>query len=500
METPFSKEGLASNKPKSDELLPDDHWFSATEKLYENMGEEPSPAQIRTMLAVEAFKLPSGQTSAIETDTDSNRVAQEKDKVIAELFTNKAGVMIDAETGITSCDPRDIYPDGLPAELEKALDPKTVGIINLMYESKTSTHERFGDTGDYVKVEMPFNYFRLLGGVDFFLIGYGHNEDWHKNHQEFLAKIGKFNPAVIGIEGFFDLSPGTSLEAYWKDKKQQPGHYDKLMKQLVENGFAGLFTEVDMRNTSMINMDSKNFFAWKRIFPNLPKEFFQKYFAFLEKEHPWVARTLGSSDGLENALKKQATTDEGLMSSRVEVEYKNGKRYSMHPYLKEDGGVFTVPTGLELGQVLFSDALASIKLHMTARLMADGHIPKGPIVDFEGDNHLPSKAFFVRNLEYAMLIVLRTINELMAGKVEEKSNVEEIYDVFDNPNWTEIVKEIAKLHFSKVDTTKGSSVEIGNDQYPIIKVLVDFLKIYNINPAQVIPSDEEIKAIMRKLA
>ena len=486
--------------------LPDNHWFTITEKLYENRGEKPAPLQIRAQALIDAFGLPSGQTSALETDTQNNRTATEKDKVIAELFTNKAGVAINKKSEIVSCDPRDIYPKGLPEKLEKALDPRTVGIINTMYKSAEVTYKRFGNTKDESKVGCPLNYFRLPGGVDILLLGYVHDEEWHSRHQEFLAKIGKYNPAVVGIEGFADSVSGTSLKGRWgnDNTEWQVGHYDKLMKQLVESGFTGLFTEVDMRDDSMISMDSNmdmdlKDFHWKMFFPNLPEDFFKKYFAFLEKEDPTLAHEIGSPEELKTVLRKQSTTSWGL-SLQKKIRYIKGKRYYAHPYLKKEGGVSYTPTSLELGQMIFSDALAAIKLHMTAKLMADGHIPKGPIVDFEGADHIPSKSFFIRNPEYAVEIALRTINELMVGKVKEKGKIEEIYDVFDNPNWTEVVKEIAKLYFAKVDTTQGKYAQTGEDQYPINDIHIDFLKTYNIDPAKVIPSDVEIKNMLEKLA
>ncbi len=499
MKDSFSK--LEKPVIKKDEALPDDYWFTITKNLYESNGEKPAPLQIRAQAIIDAFGLPSGQTSALETDVENNRTAPEKDKVIAELLTNKAGVVINKEKGIVSCDPRDIYPDGLPASLEKALDPRTAGIINTMYKSAVATYEKFGDTKDDLESERSFNYSRLPGGVDLLLLGYIHDRDWHSHHQKFLAKIGTYNPAVIGIEGLTESSPGTSLKRRWEHKYTENrvgGHYDMLMKQLVENGFTGLFTEVDTRDISMISMDSGDFFM-EYVFPRLPEDFFKKYFAFLEKEQPQLAHKFGSYDELKIALQKQSTTCGGLFA-RISTQYKKGKAHNAYPYLKEDGKTSTTPTSLELGQCIFTDALAALKLHMTAKLMADGHIPKGPIVDFEGAHHISSKSFFIQNPEYAAEITLRTINELMAGKVKEKGNIEEIYEVFDNPNWTEIVKEIAKLHFSKVDTTQGESALAGPHQYPINNVSVDFLKIYNIDPSKVMPSDEQIKDVIEKLA
>jgi len=48
-----------------------------------------------------------------------------------------------------------------------------------------------------------------------------------------------------------------------------------------------------------------------------------------------------------------------------------------------------------------------------------------------------------------MEVVLRMINELMAGRVKKKGEIEQIYNVFRKPNWQEAVKEIAKLVFKR---------------------------------------------------
>lgn len=68
----------------------------------------------------------------------------------------------------------------------------------------------------------------------------------------------------------------------------------------------------------------------------------------------------------------------------------------------------------------------------------------------------------------------------MAGKVE---NLPQIYEVFQNPNWSEIVKEIVKLVFYKP--------EFGE----LITIEPNILEIYNLDPKKIIPSDEEIQEV-----
>ena len=106
-----------------------------------------------------------------------------------------------------------------------------------------------------------------------------------------------------------------------------------------------------------------------------------------------------------------------------------------------------------------------------------------------------SKAFFLRYPGYAMEVVLRTINELMAGKVE---NLPEIYKVFENPNWEEVIREIVRIPFAEVENDPVKSVEIGPNQRELFDHPIDILEIYGINPAEVIPSEEEAKEIIKQ--
>jgi hypothetical protein len=174
----------------------------------------------------------------------------------------------------------------------------------------------------------------------------------------------------------------------------------------------------------------------------------------------------------------------------------NGKIYSNYPYVTKEGKTSFEPTFLELGQYLFSDALAAIKLLLIAKLMADGYLPKGPIIDYEGSGHLSSKSFFLKYPQYAMEVVLRTINELMAGKVE---SLPEIYEVFRNPNWPEVIKEIVRLVFKTPEPDPSKPVEIGPNQRRLLDYPIDFLEIYVIDPKAIMPTDEEIKRVIEKL-
>lgn len=344
-----------------------------------------------------------------------------------------------------------------------------------------------------IEADRPVHYFRLPGGIDVFLRGYVHDRQWQKIHGKFLKEINKY-AQVICIEAIADQPFGKSLDLYWSDPKMQLGHYDVLMKEAVDAGFKGLFTEIDARDMSKICMDNLP----DGSFPELPSDFYDKYFKFLQKERPSLTKIIGSPENLKQALIAQSTTDKGLLA-KDKVIYRKGISYHYHAYFSKEGKVSFEPTFLELGQCLFSDALSAIKLHLIAKLMADGYIEKGPIIDYAGVAHLSSKSFFLDVPQYAMEVVLRTVNELMASRVKEKGNIQEIYKVLENPDWQEIVKEISKLVFKQPEDDPSKPTAVGKNQRKLIDRSIDFLKVYNIDSSKRMPTDEEIEKIREKL-
>ncbi|MBI3632312.1 MAG: hypothetical protein HY225_02595 [Candidatus Vogelbacteria bacterium] len=98
-----------------------------------------------------------------------------------------------------------------------------------------------------------------------------------------------------------------------------------------------------------------------------------------------------------------------------------------------------------------------------------------------------------------MEVVLRTVNELMAGRVKKKGDVSGIYNVFENSDWKAIIKEIVKLPFKKVEDDTKKSIDPGSNQRKLIPQNIDFLKIFNIDLGNVMPSDEDIDKIRQKL-
>ena len=480
---------------EEEKKVPEDYWFEIGKELYEKLGKVPDPLQIRAQSIVRAFRIPSFPYSSIERKEKRGKEKQrqrekerERDKIIAEYLTNRPGVWIDKEKGIISSDFRDLYPNGLPRKLKRVLSRDTLEIMEIEYK-----HLKGIDSEDEYEADRPIHYFRLPGGVDLFMKGYGHYPIWQKKHGEYLQKMNKI-AKVICIEGISEISFGESLELYWNNRNTPKGYFGKLMKEAVDEGFGGLFTEIDARDESKISMD--NIFIEREravflLFPDLPEAFFSEYFKFLETEHPKFAEEIGTAEKLKEYLIALSTTEEGI-GKRWKIGrgivFRYGKQYMGFPYITKEGKTSFKPTLFELGQHLFSDALAAIKLHLIARLMAEGKIEKGPIIDYEGTGHLSSKTFFLKHPEYAMEVVLRMINELMAGRVEE-GQIEQIYDVFRKPNWQEAVKEIAKLVFKK-PSPNGKE---------LLDEKIDFLETFNLDPEKIIPSDEEIEQIREKI-
>lgn len=475
-------ESLKKFEKGSFEKLPEDFWFKIAKELYEKSGKIPDPLQIKAHAIIEALKIPFGEYSPIEINKEGGRINLEKDKTIGEFLINHPGVWI--EKNVFSLDPRDIYPDGLPKEVEKLLDPLTREIFEIEWQHQKWIKDNFGETEDENKVDCPIHYFRLPGGIDLILKGYIHQREWQKIHGKFLKKINK-NAKVVCIEGQLDYPYGKSIPYYY-ELKGRNGVYDALIKETIEEGFDGFFTEVDARDVSKIAMDNILIITRKKIevvFPFLPEDFFKNYYKYLITQQPSLKEEIKNYYELKKYLKLLSTTEEGIVSRREKI-LKNYKIYFSFPYITKEGRTSYLPTYLELGQTLFSDALAAIRLHLIGKLMVDGYIERGPIIDYQGVGHISSKTFFLKYPGYAMLVVLRTINELWAGKVE---NLEQIYKVFENPDWSETLKEIVRLIFYKPE--KGQ----------LKKVEPDILKIYNLDPQKIIPSDKDIEKIQERL-
>jgi len=474
--------------------LSEDHWFQVAEGLREKTGRIPDPIQIRADAIRDALRIPAGEYSALETDKKSERQDSKKDRIIAEYLTNKSGVIVSEDPEVISRDFRDMYPGGLPENVIEAFGENAFAIVKKEYEHRRWVQEQFPDTQHQMEADYPNYYFRLPGGVDLFMRGYGHQKVWQDVHGDFLKDINK-HAEVITVEGSATREMGDSMDGYWGDEDGQQGHYDVLMKESVVGGFDGLFTEIDARDQSSVRMDA----VWEsssKVFPDLPDPFFDTYHDYLSEEYPSLTKEMTSPEDLKNILQQLSLTKSNLHADlRENMVFKDSTMYTAFPYKDVSGETKTEPAFLELGKMLFTDALAAIKLHLIARLMADGHINNGPIIDYEGSIHLPNKAFFIEHPKYAMEVVLSTVNELMAGH-EDVEELKDIYEVFADTDWSEVIKEIARLEFRR--SPKEESEEVHDKE--LRDYSIDFLDAYDINPEAVMPSDEEIEKIRNSLA
>ncbi|MBI3632313.1 MAG: hypothetical protein HY225_02600 [Candidatus Vogelbacteria bacterium] len=341
----MNKESIKEYKP-----LGENHWFKVAERLYKEAGKVPDRLEIRAAIILEALGLSSGETSALGVNEKGERTDIKKDRVIAEYLTNKPGVLIDKKSGVTSSDFRDIYPNGLPRELEEALDKNTLAIMKVEYSHLDNIRKKFGDTENDLEVDDPVHYFRLPGGVDLFVRGYTHNPDWQENHGFYLRRVNSY-AKVISIEGILSSHLGETLDELWGDPKWREGHYSQLMHEAVDEAkFNGLFVEVDARDASALDMDATP----SGHFPKLPDLFFIKYFEYLKRESPGLASKIFSVNRLKDLLRRQSTSDDGVITMEKDF-YDNSIIHREHPYITNHGETSLGPTYLELGQMMFTD-------------------------------------------------------------------------------------------------------------------------------------------------
>jgi hypothetical protein len=459
------------------EHLPPDFWFRVMTKIYERFGDDPIPMQIRAHAIIKALGIPSGQASALTSTREATRTDPQTDEVIARQLTNDAGVEVLPEHIATS-DILDLYPDGLPEELGHRLDPRVREMFEARYDHARAVRERYGDTQDKKVALNQEHYFRLPGGVDLLTVGYTHVKKYQKIHADYLEQISK-NAEVIAIEGYSSTSYGKKLEHQYEGDGSHDGDYDKVMRRAIKSGFRGFFAEVDARDTrenweAFIEMDREVSIPFRN-------DFYRTYLEYIRREHPALFAEIGSEARFRELLARQPTSTTTETDRRV---IRHGRSYMDRRAVGTDLDYVPDPEGFEFGQMMFSDALSAIKLHLIGRLMADGKIAKGPIVDIQGALHLSNKSFFIRYPEYAMEVVLRTLPELLSFHGIERV----VIDDLDYPDWSEVVRHIAKLAFAR--TT--------DDPDDIEPFFYDYLGAYGIDPEKVIPSDEEIGEIMER--
>ncbi|NTW14416.1 MAG: hypothetical protein HGA31_05315, partial [Candidatus Moranbacteria bacterium] len=178
------------------------------------------------------------------------------------------------------------------------------------------------------------------------------------------------------------------------------------------------------------------------------------------------------------------------------TETVNGRKYHAHAFVGDDGHgemrTSTVPTGYELGQLIFSDAVSAIRLHLIAKLMADGKLRKGPIVDFQGSDHLSGKQFFLRYPEYAMEVALRTLPEILVSDAKgfsRKGKLRSVSKLLSDPDWEGIAADIATVAFLRTKKWSLPKTELQN-----------VFEEYGIDVKEIMPTDLEIDDIVRRSA
>ncbi len=472
----------------------DDFWLSVIETVSRQKGEKITPQDIRAHLITKLFNIPQGWTSGLNTrrvkkidgTLEQERLTPELDRLVAEYFTNRSVIMDETFAGpLVSFDIRDFKNAGENIEnfgkevkqLENGSEMglKIYQIIKSEYEHLQQIQKQNAEL-EVVPLEnqdcgITFAY--LPGGVPLFFRGYAHGKDWQKFHGDHLAKT--YSKAdYVGIEGGGALM-GERLKSYWSAEWDQNGHYDQLMKGLVEKGFDGFFFDIDDRQNEKVILGS--YFNEKGNLSSiyLPDEFYQSYFDYLQKESPRLAKKIGNLENLKILLWRQDYADAHPIKRSFD-----GKDIIAPVSVINKYDSSLLPTGNELGEI-FVDALSALKMHIMAVKMNEGIIQKGIIVDFEGSYHLPLKSFFIKNPQYATEVVLRSIHMLMseygnaepltwkerqAGK-NRSENLQEVYRKLKSPDWERILYEIGRIPMAKVENNPEKTVHLGSNQKTI---------------------------------
>ncbi len=437
-----------------------DRDFKRIEKILTSEYLKQPGAKIADKM-LDILGIPTGQWSGYDTQNFASREGRLREEALAKSLTNKAGIIYRED--FLSRDPRHFLENQLDRSLLKAMNPKLAEIFQNEFEHRNAKINE----GQNESV-MPFVYLRMPGGVDLILKGYQHVDYWQKEHGKYLKQTAQ-NAQILCIEGGVEIKFGDSLKHLWEKRKCM--HYAVLMRDAVGAGFKGLFAEIDTRDASKINLDNENLFGLIDIFPNLPKEFYQKYFAYLERFFPVDAIQIKNTDNLKKILMILSTTDEGLDKYEKCNNVQNIRVYAS-AHLDKSLIIKRNMTGLEYGMFYFSDAMAALKLHLIANEMRDGGIDKGIIVDFEGDAHLPAKFFFLRNPLYAMMTVLKSPHFILTEQLAKKDDVSTICQAFspDEKMFKDMFKQIHRLEFARAKKI-GNRTETkpGIMQMPMIK-------------------------------
>ena len=470
--------------------MPYYYWMQLANEMYERYG-----GKIRG-IADEIIKktdMPNGQYSVLFRNEDGI-LDIEKSKVFAQKVSNIAGLevsdeneekinlekqKIDVEGPIISVDLRDYFETGMPEELKSIMSPGTVAFIENEFKIRKETMKKYGkNSTDVMQVDYPICYQKLSNDCDVILRGYAHDQEWHENFEESLTSATKY-AKHIAIEGLPEVKFGKSLGLKWSVSWRQQGTFDKLMKQAVKNGFEGYFLEFDGRDESSVLIEGD---INRKSFPNPPDSFFKNYLSYLHVLNPEYKEDIKDANDLREILKKLSLTDGGNLSDNTPHKHIFSQSYSPFVSLNKDGKYITTPNDFLFGQTNFSDALSALKMHFMNKLMEEGKIEKGLIVDYQGAQHLPLKSFYLKNTELAMMNVFQNIPHLIVSYLfkdekidtgsfeftekERQERFEKLNKELENIDFEKVLFEIGRLPAGKVEEVneERDGVEINNRQ------------------------------------
>ena len=145
--------------------------------------------------------------------------------------------------------------------------------------------------------------------------------------------------------------------------------------------------------------------------------------------------------------------------------------YHNRASVNKDLTTSSVPTGLEMGQVAFSDALSVIKILIMNKAMQKRELRSGLIVDFQGIGHLSYKSFFFDNPVFAMEVVLTNVHEILASHpdIENREDILNKLENMDKDTWRWVFDFIGKIPLAEVaePTQERHCVERGVTQRPM---------------------------------
>ena len=335
-------------------------------------------------------------------------------------------------------------------------------------------------------IQLEIKY--LPGGGFVILRGYVHDGIWQENFgddrfQDFgLANIYA-NTQYVAIEGCVEKQLGCSLPLFWKCDYFE--HYGRLMIELVNSGFNGLFLELDSRyqgenyELSFYTYEGETYIPplfssimKKRVMTN---EQMCKLFDYISRYNTSFAERVANQDTFMRLFTMQRITGKNSFADREEQHglsiVKDGTLYINTASVGNNMSTSSVPTGFEFGQMAFVDALSVIKILIMNEAVQAGDLEPGIIVDFQGAHHSHYKSFFFDNPGHAMEIVLTNLHELLAHHpdVKDINDVLDKLSKLDKDTWLWAFDFISKIPFAKIGepTFFKRTVEKGFFQRPI---------------------------------